>query len=106
MRAVKISKELGLNSSVVSTGLEFENIDELVQHNPTLIVPVNFPKAYDLTDLNIVEKLTLQQLRRWNQAPSNLSVLEKNNIFEMQQCLNQKIISTLSLDLSKLRKAA
>lgn len=77
MRAVKISKELGLSSSVVSTGLEFENIDELVQHNPTLIVPVNFPKAYDLTDLNIVEKLTLQQLRRWNQAPSNLSVLEK-----------------------------
>jgi len=80
MRAVKISKELGLNSSVVSTGLEFENIAELVQHSPTLIVPVNFPKAYDLTDLNIVEKLTLQQLRRWNQAPSNLSVLEKNNI--------------------------
>lgn len=33
-------------------------------------------------------------------------VLEKNNIFEMQQRLNQKIISTLSLDLSKLRKAA
>ena len=26
MRAVKISKELGLNSSVVSTGLEFENM--------------------------------------------------------------------------------
>lgn len=80
MRAVKISKELGLNFSVVSTGLEFENISELAQHNPTLIVPVSFPKAFDLTDLNIVEKLTLQQLRRWNQAPSNLSVLEKNNI--------------------------
>ena len=33
-------------------------------------------------------------------------VLEKNNIFEMQQRVDQKIISTLSLDLSKLRKAA
>ena len=44
------------------------------------MIPINFPKPFDLTDVNIVEKLTLQQLKRWNQAPSNLSILQNNNI--------------------------
>ena len=103
MSAVKISKELGLDFSVVSTGLEFENIAELVQHYPTLIVPVNFPKAYDLTDLNIVEKLTLQQLRRWNQAPSNLSVLEKT-IFLCDYSTRNKKCQRVYVQYSKSNK--
>ena len=63
----------------MGSGNEFENINDLKKYKNTLVIPINFPKPFDLTDVNIVEKLTLQQLRRWNQAPSNLSELSKNN---------------------------
>ncbi len=79
IRALKLSDELGFKSIVMGSGNEFENINDLKKYKNTLVIPINFPKPFDLTDVNIVEKLTLQQLRRWNQAPSNLSELSKNN---------------------------
>ena len=80
IRALKISDELGFKTIVEGSGYEFENIEDLKNYDNTIVVPINYPKAFDLTDLHIVEKLTLNQLKRWNQAPSNLVQLSKNNI--------------------------
>ena len=80
IRALKLSKELEFNSIIEGSGYEFENINDLKNYSNVLVIPVNFPKPFDLTDVNIVEKLSLRQLKRWNQAPSNPSVLQKNKI--------------------------
>ena len=80
IRALKISDQLGFKSIVEGSGYEYENIEDLKNYENTIVVPVNYPKAFDLTDVHIVEKLTLQQLKRWNQAPSNLVQLSNNNI--------------------------
>ena len=80
IRALKISDELGFKSIVEGSGYEYENIEDLKNYDNTIVVPINYPKAFDLTDVHIVEKLTLQQLKRWNQAPSNLVQLSNNNI--------------------------
>ena len=80
IRALKISDELGFKSIVEGSGYEYENIEDLKNYENTIVVPINYPKAFDLTDVHIVEKLTLQQLKRWNQAPSNLVQLSNNNI--------------------------
>ena len=80
IRALKISEELGFKSIVEGSGYEYENIEDLKNYDNTIVVPINYPKAFDLTDVHIVEKLTLQQLKRWNQAPSNLVQLSNNNI--------------------------
>ena len=80
VRALKLSKELQFNGIIEGSGYEFENINDLNKYSNILVIPINFPKPFDLTDVNIVEKLTLQQLKRWNQAPSNLSILQNNNI--------------------------
>jgi imidazolonepropionase-like amidohydrolase len=71
LRAVKVGNEVGLDFAVVGSGQEYELIDQLKSNNAKLILPINFPKAYDTTDPLMMKKITLAQLRHWNQAPMN-----------------------------------
>ena len=79
-RAAKLSNEFDLNFIIKGSGKEYENIRELKKFDNTLIIPVNFPKAFNVSNSQLNEKLTINQLRYWSQAPSNLSILEKNGI--------------------------
>ena len=45
-----------------------------------MIVPVNFRKAYDVSNPYLANELELNDMRRWNQEPANLAVLAKNNV--------------------------
>ena len=38
---------------------------------PTLLVPVNFPAAFDVDDPFLAQKISLNKMRYWNQAPAN-----------------------------------
>ena len=102
IRALKISEELGFKSIVEGSGYEYENIEDLKNYDNTIVVPINYPKAFDLTDVHIVEKLTLQQLKRWNQAPSNLVQLSNNNI---NFAISPKNVKNSSEFFSNIRKS-
>ena len=80
LRALKISKELDTPFAVVGSGLEYMDINAILQYKNNLIIPVNFPAAYDVSDPDLTSKISLGSLREWNQSPSNLYILEKNNI--------------------------
>jgi len=80
LRAVKVGNEMGLSFAVVGSGQEYEIIDELKAHNAQLILPLNFPKAYDVSDPLLMKKITLAQLRYWNQAPGNPAAVAKSGI--------------------------
>ena len=71
LRAAKISKEMDLNFAVKASGQEYEILDELKAANATLILPLDFPKAYDTNNPTLLDQITLRQLRLWNQAPIN-----------------------------------
>ena len=79
-RAAKISEEFDLEFVIKGSGKEYENVRELKKFNNKLIIPVNFPNAFDVSNAKLNEKLTINQLRYWNQAPANLGILEKNGI--------------------------
>jgi imidazolonepropionase-like amidohydrolase len=79
-RAAKLSKEFNLNFIIKGSGKEYENVRELKKFSNTLIIPVNFPKAFDVSNSKLNDKLTINQLRYWNQAPANLGILEKNGV--------------------------
>ena len=79
-RAAKLSSEFDLNFIIKGSGKEYENVRELKQFDNTLIIPVNFPKAFNVSNSQLNEKLNINQLRYWSQAPANLSILEKNGI--------------------------
>lgn len=80
LRAVKVGHEMGLDFAVVASGKEYELIEELKKNKAKLILPLNFPNAYNTDDPLLLKKITLAQLRHWSQAPMNPSVVDKAGI--------------------------
>lgn len=80
LRAGKIGDEFGIKYIIKGNGDEYERINEIKEANVSLIVPLNFPNAYDVTDPYQASKVSLSDMRHWNQAPSNLATLAKNEI--------------------------
>lgn len=80
LRADKIGDEFGINYVIKGSGNELERIEEIKKTNATLIVPINFPDAYDVSDSFLAEQVVLSDMKFWNQAPYNLKVLAENNV--------------------------
>ena len=76
----KIVKDTNQRFTVVGSGLEYLDHKRIKSYGNTIVVPINFPKPYDVSDSELNEKLTLNHLKEWNQAPSNLSSLERSKI--------------------------
>ena len=70
-RAAKIGKEFKLPFIITASGKEYEHLNALKEVNARLLLPVNFPKAYDVTDPVSTQKIALSDMRYWNQAPAN-----------------------------------
>jgi len=71
LRAAKIGKEMRLGFAVTGSGQEYELLDELKATGANLILPLNFPKAYETNNPLLLKKITLREMRLWNQAPAN-----------------------------------
>ena len=56
-------------------GDEYERIDAIKNANATLILPINFPKAYDVSDPYAASYVNLAEMRHWNMAPSNPKIV-------------------------------
>ena len=70
-RAAKIGNEFKLPFIITASGKEYEHLNTLKEVNARLLLPVNFPKAYDVTDPVSTQKIALSDMRYWNQAPAN-----------------------------------
>ena len=102
MRALKIGKETNKRFIVVGSGLEYIDYNRIKSYGNTIVVPINFPKPYDVSDFELNEKLTLNHLKEWNQAPSNLSVLEENDI---DFAITSKGLENISKFILNIKKA-
>lgn len=80
LRADKIGDMFNINYAILAGGNEFENVAEIKATNAPLIVPINFPDPYDVSDPYLSQYISLEDMRSWNQAPSNPKVLEENQI--------------------------
>ncbi|WP_299683492.1 amidohydrolase family protein [uncultured Tenacibaculum sp.] len=80
LRADKIGDEFGIQYTILGGGDEFERINDIKKTNATLIIPINFRKAYDVSNKFLADVISLRDMRKWNQEPSNLAVLAKNKI--------------------------
>ncbi len=79
-RAAQISRELGLDFAIVSCGQEWRRADLVRQIKATLIVPVNFPSLPKLPTEDDWDQISLDQLRSWDWAAENPSLLRKQNL--------------------------
>ncbi len=80
LRADKIGDEFNIQYTILGGGDEYERIDEIKKTNASLIIPINFQDAYDVSNPLIAKQIPLSDLRKWNQEPTNLSVLAENGI--------------------------
>ena len=80
LRAVKIGKEFGKEYIVKSNGDEYQRIDAVKATGASLIIPINFAKAFDVEDPAEARSVSLGQMKAWELAPTNPSVLEKAGI--------------------------
>lgn len=76
----KISDLFKLNYIIVGGGDEYEAINSIKETKAKYIIPIDFPKAYDVSDPFAANLLTIEQMRDWNQAPTNPKVLSDNGI--------------------------
>ncbi len=79
-RADKIGDMFNIQYVILGGGNEYERIDQIKALNAPLVVPINFPDAYDVENIFLTEKLSLEDMRKWDQYPTNPKVLAENNI--------------------------
>jgi imidazolonepropionase-like amidohydrolase len=80
LRANKIAKEFGLDFIYVASGNEYANVNYLKKINPKLIVPMNFPLAYNVKDPYLARQIPLSELKHWELAPYNAKSLKENGL--------------------------
>ena len=75
LRAAAIGSEFGLRASIFGSGMEFRRLDEIAAARLPVILPVNFPRAPDLSSPRVADSVSTRDLATWALAPSNPSKL-------------------------------
>ena len=79
LRAHSIGKQFNRPYIIVGASDGYEYLDELSQTKAQFILPLNFPEPFDVSDPFYSAQLSLEDLRRWNQAPVNRKICEAKN---------------------------
>ena len=109
LRANKIADEFNLKYVILGGGDEYERINSIKNSNATYIIPINFPKPYDIENSFLAEKLETKYMRQWYQKPSNPKILAQNKVpfaltlhkLESVKDFKTNIIRALNRGLSK-----
>lgn len=80
IRADKIGDEFGIQYIIKSSGDAYQRINEVKATGAALIVPVNYPDAYDVDDPIDAQRVNLADMKHWELAPTNLGRLEAAGI--------------------------
>ena len=80
LRAAKIGNQFGINYLIVGGGDEYEMIQQTKATNASYIIPLNFPDPYDVSNPYMASYLSLEDMRAWNQAPTNPKALQDNAV--------------------------
>ena len=79
-RVFSIADEFEIDFLIKGNGKEYSRIHEVKGSTFPIIIPLNFPKAYDVSNPESTEWISLNQLKEWELAPYNPVFLSDNNI--------------------------
>ena len=72
LRSLKISKEFNLNPWLLASGYEYRRLNEIAEHNPFIIFPLEFPNKPKVNDPYVALQFSNEQLKHWDMAPDNI----------------------------------
>lgn len=93
LRAQKIGKEFKLMFNFVGSGNEYQYLSDLKKITSAIVIPLSFPKPFDVKDVYINKEIPLSTLKHWELAPSNAYLLIKNGntiCFSAMDCKTAK----------------
>ena len=115
LRADKVGDEFGVQYILKGSGDEYQRLKEIKATNASLIIPVNFPDGYDVSNPFDAVNISLADLKTWEYAPYNLYWLDSANI---NYCItssgckdfktflkNVQRLNTIGLSTAKILKA-
>lgn len=73
--ADKVGDEFGVQYIIKGNGDEYQRIKEVKATGAPLIIPVNFPDAYDVEDPIAALDVSLADMKHWELAPANPKML-------------------------------
>lgn len=80
LRADQLGDEFDIQYIIKGAGDEYQRIEAIKATKAPLIVPVDFPDAYDVTDPYDAMNVSLEDMKHWELAPANLAILARNGI--------------------------
>ena len=80
LRADKVGDEFGVQYIIVDGGDGYQRIKEMKNTGASFILPINFPKAYEVKDAFDARRVSLKKMKHWELAPSNPAIFETNSI--------------------------
>jgi imidazolonepropionase-like amidohydrolase len=80
LRAQKIADEFKLNMHYIGSGNEYAAVEALKKIKQTIVLPIHFPEAFDVKDPYIARQIPVSDLKHWELAPANPSILQSNGI--------------------------
>ena len=80
LRANNIAQEFGRKYIVKGVGDEYQRLDDIKRTGSKLIIPMNFPKPYDVEDPFDAKIVKLSQMKHWELAPNNAKMLAENGM--------------------------
>lgn len=80
LRADKIGDEFGRQYIFKGSGDEYQRLEEIKATKATLIIPLNFPEAFDVEDPFDALMVSLADMKHWELAPYNAKMLAEAGI--------------------------
>ena len=80
LRADKLGDEFGIQYIIKGSGDEYQFAQEVKNTNAPLVIPLNFPDAYDVEDPLDARLISLTEMKHWEMAPFNPAILYKNGV--------------------------
>ncbi len=79
-RIVALRTEFGIRAIALGNGYEYRSRDTLAAARLPVIVPLAFPAAPEVENPDAALDVALETLSHWEQAPSNLALLQRSGV--------------------------
>ncbi len=71
LRAARVAREFDQTYIIFSAGDTYQRLNDIQATGAALILPLNFPKPYDVEDPLDARRISLAQMKHWELAPYN-----------------------------------
>ena len=102
LRADKLGDEFSVQYILKGAGDEYKRLKEVKATGASIIVPINFPEGYDMSNPFDAMNVSYEDLKSWEYAPSNLYWLDSANVTFCLTTAGCKDLKTFLKNLQRL----